>query len=208
MPRILHIHASPRTDSYSLRLAKAFLGAFVERHPLFGCETLDLFDADLPPFDAPAATAKYGLMYGQPPQDGASQVWQRVGQIIGHFKSADMHVISSPMWNFGIPYRLKQYFDILVQPGMTFSYSPATGYKGLVTGCPAVLLLARGGSYPSGTADARFDLQLPYLELILKFIGFTDIQSVVLDKTLSGPDTAEKAAQEAIQRAKDLAGRM
>ena len=209
MPRILHVHASPRPESFSLRLAKAFLNAYVQKHPNFGFETLDLFDADLPPFDAAAAAAKYGLIYGLQPLDTNAEVWHRVTQLIEQFKSADMHVISSPMWNFGIPYRLKQYFDILVQPGITFAHSPAAGsYRGLVTGRPMVLLLARGGSYPSGTIDAQFDLQTPYLELILKFIGVTEFHTVVVEETLAGPDTAEKAAQEAIRKAIELAQQM
>ena len=37
--------------------------------------------------------------------------------------SADKYVPAIPMWNFGIPYRLKQNINILVQPGYTFSYN-------------------------------------------------------------------------------------
>lgn len=55
------------------------------------------------------------------------------------------------MWNFGIPYRLKQYIDILVQPGYTFSYSPEQGYTGLVNK-PAAVVYARGGDYSSKEA--------------------------------------------------------
>ena len=60
-------------------------------------------------------------------------------KIAEHFKSADKYVFSLPMWNFGIPYKLKHFIDVLVQPGLTFSFSPETGYKGLVTGKPAVV---------------------------------------------------------------------
>jgi FMN-dependent NADH-azoreductase len=47
------------------------------------------------------------------------------------------------MWNFGIPYVLKHYIDILVQPGDIFSYPPDTGYSGHVTGKPVMLVCAR-----------------------------------------------------------------
>lgn len=209
MHKILHINASPRADSYSLRLAKVFLESFIQTHGDYGCETLDLFDIDLPEFDAPAAAAKYSVLRGIEPQDKAAEVWLRVSEVITRLKSADMLVISSPMWNFGIPYRLKQYFDIIVQPGLTFSYVPGAGYKGLVTDRPAVLLLARGGAYPSGTIDAQYDMQKPYLELILKFIGFTDIRTVVLDKTLAGPAAVvESDFQRAATQARELARQM
>lgn len=209
MHKILHIHASPRPESYSLRLAKAFLNAFMKGQSDYGCETIDLFDDGLPEFDAPAAAAKYSVMRGVEPQDEAAEVWLHVTDCITKFKSADMYVISSPMWNFGIPYRLKQYFDIIVQPGLTFAYAPGEGYRGLVTDRPAVLLLARGGAYPNGTVNAQYDMQKPYLEAILRYIGFTDIRTVVLDKTLSvGVEVVEAEVQKALAQAIELARQM
>ena len=41
---------------------------------------------------------------------------------------ADRVLISTPMWNFGIPYKLKQCFDLIIQPGLTFRFDPARGY--------------------------------------------------------------------------------
>ena len=46
------------------------------------------------------------------------------------FSHADRVLISSPMSNFGVPYKLKQWFDLIVQPGITFTFSPAEGYRG------------------------------------------------------------------------------
>jgi len=205
MARILHIKASPRMDSYSYRLSKAFLEAFRRSHPQVGIETLDLFGTDLPPFEAPAAAAKYQVLSGQEPQGRDAEVWQRVIEVINHFKSADMYVLSSPMWNFSIPYRLKQYLDILVQPGLTFTWSPQEGYKGLLGGRPAVLCLARGGDYPSDTQSASLDMQKPYLELILGFIGITDIRSIIVEPTFQGAAVAEEKLQAAIAEARKMA---
>lgn len=182
MPRLLHIKASPRgLDSYSTQLAEAFIQAFKQTHPLYGTDELDVFHANLPAFEAPQAAAKYAVMNGQEPTGAAGRAWKAVIEVINDFKSADMYLISSPMWNFSIPYRLKQYIDILVQPGLTFSYSAAGGYKGLVTGKKAFLMLARGGAYPPAT---KFDMQQPYLEMILQFMGVEEIRAVVASSTL------------------------
>ena len=32
------------------------------------------------------------------------------------------------MWNFGIPYKLKQWIDVITQPGLAFRFDPAQGY--------------------------------------------------------------------------------
>ena len=71
--------------------------------------------------------------------------------MIERFKSADWYLFSLPMWNFGVPYVLKHLIDVIVQPGLTFSFSPTEGYKGLVTGKKAVAVYARGGAYGSGS---------------------------------------------------------
>ena len=34
---------------------------------------------------------------------------------------AERVLISTPMWNFGIPYKLKHWLDIINQPGLTAS---------------------------------------------------------------------------------------
>lgn len=203
MPTLLYIQTSPRgQESFSIRAAGAFLEEFCPRHPQWRVDHIDLASDNIPPFNAPAAKAKYTVMNGQAPADRAGWAWKDVFNLIDRFKLADAYLISSPMWNYGVPYRLKQYIDNLVQPGLTFSYSPQTGYKGLVTGKPAVLMLARGGSYGS---DPASDFQRPYLEMILRFIGFTDIRTVLIEPTLAGPELAEKALQQAIVQARELA---
>lgn len=206
MARLLHIQASPRGDqSFSIRLAQAFLQRYAELHPDDIVDTLALFEEDLPLFDAPAAKAKYAVLNGERPAGKEAKVWAEVIAVADRFKAADKLMISAPMWNFSIPYRLKQYIDIIVQPAITFSYSPETGYTGLVTGRPAALLLARGGEYLAGTPSEGYDQQRPYLETILRFIGFADITAVTVQPTLSGAEAADRALMEALPRARVLA---
>ena len=62
MAKVLHIVASPRWDSYSARLGRAFLDAYRKAAPDDRVEVLDLFSADIPPFRAPQAKAKYAVL--------------------------------------------------------------------------------------------------------------------------------------------------
>jgi putative NADPH-quinone reductase len=45
------------------------------------------------------------------------------------------------MWNFGIPYKLKHYIDVLTQPGQTFNFDPTTGYGSRRASCSDELLV-------------------------------------------------------------------
>lgn len=207
MSTILHIQVSERGDeSFSIRLAQAFLRSYLELHPRDSIKTLSLGKNNIPEFGALAISAKYRILYNNSSSEEEALVWKAVEATIEDFKNAKKLVISSPMWNFGIPYRLKQYFDVIVQPGYTFSYSPEEGYQGLVTGRPAMLIMARGGEYAPGTEAAAYDFQRPYLESILSFIGFTKIDSIVVEPTLqAGPEVASQKLAEAISSAREKA---
>ena len=207
MATLLHVHASPRGDrSYSLRAARAFLEAYTQKHPKDNVKTLDLATVDIPAFGATAVSAKYRILHGEEYTNEEAQAWKAVESCIDEFKAADKLVLSSPMWNFGIPYRLKQYLDILLQPSYTFSYSDEEGYKGLVTGKPVLLVLARGGVYDEGSDAASYDMQKPYLGLVLGFMGFTQIDSIVIEPTLmGGREVAQQKLQAAIALAREKA---
>jgi len=207
MAEVLYIKASPRAGrSYSAAAAEAFLESYRQIHPDDEIKTVDVFDGELPAFDLEAVTAKYKIMHGKEHSRGDKQVWSEVVSVIEEFKSADKYVISVPMWNFSIPYRLKQYIDILVQPGYTFSVTEEGNYEGLVKDKPVFLAYARGGEYPAGTAGEGFDLQKRYLELILCFIGFSDIRSVVVEPTIaSGADVAKQRRSQAVEKARQMA---
>jgi FMN-dependent NADH-azoreductase len=213
MANVLHIIASPRVESYSTRVAKAFVDSYRQARPEARIEVLDLYKADIPPFNAPQAKAKYAVMSGQAPKSEAEAAWQVVVKCINHFKSFDKYVLSSPMWNFSIPYRLKQYIDVIVQPSLTVSFSPEKGYAGLVTGKPLMLILSCGGIYQTGNPCETYDFQETYLRAIFGFIGFTDIRTIHIQGTMQNkPEQVEadtsKALAEAANAAKDFAGKV
>ncbi len=207
MAKLLHIQSSPQGErSYSLRAAKAFVDAYRQAHPKDTVRTIDLNNCDLPAFDGLALQAKYTILHGLAHSNEEKKAWQAVEKTIAEFTSADKVVISAPMWNFGIPYRLKHYIDVIVQPSYTFSYSPEKGYTGLVTGRPALLILARGGEYVAGEPSADPDIQKAYLKLILGFIGFRKIDSLLIQPTLmGGKDTAEERLKRAMAEAREKA---
>lgn len=208
MAKVLYIQASPRGDrSKSNQTAKAFLESYQQSHPQDEIHTLNLFEMNLPAFDGFALQAKYSIMHGKEHSAQERQAWATVEKIIEEFRNADKYVISLPMWNFGIPYRLKQYIDIIVQPGYTFTVSQK-GYEGLINGKPAAVIYARGGSYSKDSGAEAYDMQKPYMELILGFMGFQTVHSIVVEQTL-GSDSAQVEAklQEAIAKARELAGK-
>lgn len=205
MAKLLYIESSPRKErSKSISVAKAFIQKYQAEYPDDEVLTLDLWEAKLPEFDGYTIDAKYQVLHGQGFSEQQQAAWQAVVDVCREFKSADKYLFSLPMWNFGIPYKLKHYIDVLVQPGQTFSFDPATGYSGLVTGKPVAVVYARGGAYGSDAAKGM-DLQKGYMDLLLGFIGFKDVKSIMVEPTLAAPADVAKTEAAAIAEAERIA---
>lgn len=209
MSAILYLQASPRGPrSKSIQVADAFINAYTARHPSAEITLLNVFEADLPAFDAPAVAAKFKIPHGLPAEPDEVAAWRGVEAVIAQFQRAQMVVLAAPMWNFGIPYRLKQYIDIVVQPNLTFKVGE-NGYEGLLKGRRLVGVYARGGAYAAGTPAEAFDLQIRYVEQIFGFMGFGPMHRIVVEPTLAGGEqAAQQAVQAAIQQAQSLAQTM
>jgi FMN-dependent NADH-azoreductase len=108
------------------------------------------------------------------------EAWQTVETVIKDFASHDKIVISTPMWNFGIPYELKHYIDILVQPGVTFGLDSDFNHVGLLDDRPVQLVLTRSSPLPQGSPE---DFQMPYLQHVLGFIGLRDVRTLLIEGT-------------------------
>jgi FMN-dependent NADH-azoreductase len=206
MARLLYVEASPRKErSASIQIARTFIAEYERTHPNDVVETLDLWDTSLPEFDGQVIDSKYVILQGLEHTEEQKNAWRAVEDVISQFTRVDKYLFSLPMWNFGIPYKLKHYIDVIVQPGYTFSFSPEEGYKGLMTGKPVAAIYARGGAYGSGTGAESYDLQKPYLEHILGFMGFSDFRTILVEPTLSSPEQKDKAMETATELAKKIA---
>ncbi|MBQ0711836.1 MAG: NAD(P)H-dependent oxidoreductase [Porticoccus sp.] len=206
MSKLLYIESSPRKDrSASIEVAQSFVSAFQDANTGNQVESLDLWDATLPEFDGDRINAKYRVMHGESPTTEEALAWEEITNIVARFKNADHYLFSLPMWNFSIPYKLKHYIDLICQPGLTWSFSPETGYQGLVTGRSATLILARGGEYSSSAEAGAMDFQKSYMEMVLGFMGFQDINTVLVEPTLTDADTKGKTLAAMKEKATNIA---
>jgi FMN-dependent NADH-azoreductase len=210
MARLLNVEASPRKDrSASIEVSRAFLEAYRVSHPEDEIETLDIWAVDLPSFNGEALAAKYAGLNGVPLTTEQQAVWNDIRSLASPFLAADKLLVAVPMWNFGIPYRLKQLIDLISQKDILFSLD-GSGYRGLLKARKAAVVYARGLDYlsaGSSTSEATYDFQRPYMEMWLRFIGLTDISHIIVEKTLFGPKVDVEARTNAKQRAAAMAAR-
>ena len=203
--KLLHIIASPRGEkSRSTRIANEFIQTLKGKHPDLVVEDLDLFQLTLPTLNQSVTEAKYMSIAGATLDTASQFMWNEVTDIATSFKSYDMYVISAPMWNFSIPYKLKHYIDVIMQPGILFKFT-ATGVEGLTTNKKMICITARGSDYGVNSPMNALDHQEPYLRAIFGFAGITDITFVNAQPLDYTPDLATMMMTQAANSAVELA---
>jgi FMN-dependent NADH-azoreductase len=203
MTRLLHISASPRgAASESLQIAGHFLGALHDARPDVEIDTFDLWDGTLPPFGPDAAGAKMAVFAGQTPTGEQAAAWQAAKAIFKRFAAADEYLFTVPMWNHGIPYILKQFIDVVSQPGMVFGFDPETGYSALLTEKKAAVIYTSAVYGPGRPPSFGEDFQAPYLDSWLRWTGIDDITTVEFRPNLATAD-ADSDRQSAAADARD-----
>ena len=208
MTTLLHIECSPRKQrSASLEVARSFIARYRENTPDTDIITLDLWNMALPEFDELAMEAKYAGLSGTALSPAQQEAWNTLKDLAAHLHRADVLVMSVPLWNFSIPYKLKHFIDLVSQKDILFSFDPERGLEGMLHNKIAVVAYARGLDFSaqSITQAERFDFQKPYVEAWLQFIGVTDVHSVIVEKTILGEDVDLGAREAATQQARGLA---
>lgn len=204
--KLLHLVASPRGDtSNTMKVSRAFLDT-LSAHRDVEVETVDLFHHDLPAVAGLNIEAKYTLMVGQPIDREHAESWAHIERAIAHFVSADAYLVTSPMWNFTIPYALKYYIDCIVQPGYVFRYDDVGRAVPMVLGRKMVCITSRGGDYSAQSPFHAYDFQEPYLRAIFGFIGITDVDVINAQPMDVTPALREDALSAAVGAAVELAG--
>ena len=186
---MLHISSSPRgADSESLRIARTFIDTYRDCHPEEEIETWDLWDGTLPEFGPAAATAKMSVIGGAELNGAQMLAWRQVQAVVERFLAADRLLFSMPMWNAGVPYILKQFIDIVSQPGTVFGVHPQTGYQHLLAGQgkKAAVIYASGVWGPGLGPEFGSNFQSPYFVDWLRWTGITDVVEVGFHPTLTG----------------------
>jgi FMN-dependent NADH-azoreductase len=98
-------------------------------------------------------------------------------KLVEELQAADVLVIGSPIYNFGIPASLKAWVDMIARARKTFRYTE-NGPEGLLEGKKAYVVIASGGV----AVDSPVDFATPFLRQALRFVGITDVEVIAADQ--------------------------
>lgn len=158
-------------------------------------------DVGAPPLPHLTAETVGAIRGGAAVTEAEKEALARSDALVAELHAADLLVIGSPMYNFGMSSTLKAWFDHVLRAKITFRYT-GSGPEGLLAGKKAIVIESRGGLYSEGAA-AAMDGQEPHLRTLLGFIGITDVTFIRAENLAFGPEAAEAsiaAAADALDR--------
>jgi FMN-dependent NADH-azoreductase len=205
VPKLFHLACSPRANAVSSAAARGFLQGFSQARPSWEIDTMDVWRERMPEFDGAALEAKYARQEGRPFSTAEQDAFAQIERMAVRLSLAERVVISTPMWNFSLPYKLKHWFDLIIQPGLTFRFEPGRGYIPLLKDRPALVIVASGSDFSTGMNRGRIDMATPYLREALRFIGIQSLRIVAIGPTTGPREPADAAFARAQAQLADLA---
>ena len=192
---ILIVSSSANGDaSVSGGLAARFVDSLRAANPAAHVVLRDVGANPLPHLTAGTVAA----IKGEPATPAEREARALSDALIAELKAADLIVVASPMYNFGMSSTLKAWFDHIARAGVTFRYT-SEGPEGLLKGKKTVVIESRAGFYGEG-GTPHMDGQEPHLRALLGFVGLDEVTYVRAEKLAFGPDAAtasiEAAARE------------
>lgn len=206
MKKLLYItvNSKPENLSASKTVGRAFVNRFMEKYPDFKVEELDLYKEHIPRLEYQYFESRNCVVNEEATNRLAKKDQEEVHKIVelcNQFIEADVYVIAAPMWSLSFPAPLKEYIDCIVQTDKTVTF-PEKGEKpeGLLNDKPrsVVYIQSSGGNIP-WVMRPMFNKGLDYIEDIMKFMGISKFERLLVDST----GTTEKERHDAIEDAKE-----
>lgn len=178
---LLHIKVSPNLSGSSSREVSDYLvDKLRDKNPELRENVLDLSQEPVPHLDG----FTIGAFFTEPENRTGLQkdAIKLSDQLIDMLFDSDILVISSPMWNLGLPSVLKAWFDHITRAGRTFKFIEGGTKVGLVPSKKVYIVMASGSTFLNGPF-ADHDQFTPYINSAFQYIGVTDLNFIRVDGT-------------------------
>lgn len=184
MATLLHINASAR---YSRSLTRDLSQAFIDTWRLFRPHD-EVTSRDVGRFPPPPMSEGWiAAAFTKPEKRTAeqNQVLALSDVLVDELTRADIIVLGTPMYNYGMPSSLKAWVDQVIRVDKTFTFDLARGdfpLEPILTGKTLVLLSASGefGFEPGGIREQMNHLD-SHIRAIMHYLGAVEMHHVAIE---------------------------
>ncbi len=215
MSVILHVDSSvraisnsnPEHDSISKKLARQFISKLQKT-----ANTDEYIYRDVGVNPPPYITQDWIGAVFTPEQKRTALQQQLLApsdELISEVEKAGIIVISSPMYNYGMPAQLKAWFDQIVRINKTFDFDLARGDKPLaplLSGKILVIITSSGEfGFERGGINEGASHLVPHLRTLSKYLGVTEIYEIASEYQEFADHRHEQSLQRARMKANEIA---
>lgn len=210
MTTILRIDASARSErSLTRRLADAFVASWRQRLPDTQVIVRDVGRTPPPPVSEEWIAAAFAGENRTPEQRALLTLSD---ELIEEVETADLIVMSVPMYNYGMPAALKAWFDQVVRVDRTFSFDLSRGDQPLepiLSGKTLVVLTSCGEfGFETGGINEHASHLLPHIRTCAKYLGTEMLEHVGIEYQEFGDARHEASRAAAFSAIPDVVGRL
>lgn len=203
MSKVLVIKAHPygADKSKTVKVLSEFMETYRTKNSNDEITELDLYRDFIPEINKDILDGWGALANGaefSSLNDAQQKDIARINELTQQFLDTDKLVIANPLWNLGLPSKLKNWLDTICVAGKTFKYTDH-GPVGLATGKNAVHIQSAGGNY------AGHDFATQYISGLLTFLGVTTVQKIAIEGIDYAPERHDEIMSAAITDAKQIA---
>jgi FMN-dependent NADH-azoreductase len=208
MSTLLHIDASIRQErSLSRKLSKAFVDTWRSQRP---ADTVLRRDLGIHP--PPFMTENWIAAAFTPPAARTPEMNDDLAPsdlFIAELERADILVIGTPMYNYGMPAQLKAWIDQVLRIGRTFSFDLARGDSPLepILSGKRLVLLTSCGEFGFGEGGARHNMNHldTHLRTCSRYLGVEEMYHIAIEYQEFGDDRHKRSIADALLAATSLA---
>lgn len=181
MKRALHIISSGRGEqSYSRGLGAAIIKKLIDKNEIGTVVERDLSKSP-PPFLVGPLTGEFYKIPQMIDAEG-EQLLSYANSIFNEMKEADIIVIGTPMYNFGISALLKAWIDQLVRVGVTYTFNEDGTRTGCLMNKKVYLAVASGGKLSYWPKEYEF-IESYMKAMFSAYAGITNVCTYRVDGT-------------------------
>lgn len=214
MAILLHIDASARGinpeqerhRSLSRQLSQAFVDQWLTGHPTDQVLRRDVGLSPPPAISQDWIEAAFTAPEGR--SAAQNDMLALSSELIMEVEQAEIIVLGTPMYNYGMPAALKAWFDQVIRADKTFTFDLARGdfpLEPVLTGKTLVMLVSQGefGFAPGGVREDMNHLET-HIRVASKYLGVIKDHLVAIEYQEFGDDRHERSLAEAFARVPKL----
>ncbi|MEO1169706.1 MAG: NAD(P)H-dependent oxidoreductase [Pseudomonadota bacterium] len=192
MTKLLRIDASARTSrSLTRTLANTFIDNWMSRRPQADIVQRDVGRNPPPIISEDWIVAAFAKTRSQEQE----RLLALSEKLIAEVREAQMIVLATPMYNYGMPAALKAWFDQVVRIDKTFTFDLARGdvpLKPVLSGKTLVLLTSWGEfGFGPGEHNEGHDSLTPHVRTASKYLGVEEFHHIGIEYQEFGDERFE-----------------